>query len=122
MLTTEEILHAQRFNEQMGFSNRGACFGVTDSSRLRASSAPFSLLRAMVSKSGKYLLEFRGFRNRIVGPYSFDASNNGLAIIKAMRELKIKGKLTRGKFNYAGGKAIFCGRRQIFPKPKKQGK
>lgn len=71
----------------------------------------------------KYRLEFWPTNNRdgSIGPIAehFNAPNVGLGMIRAMRVLKIKGRLTTWKFNKAGGKVLFFNGKKIFPQTKR---
>lgn len=107
MLTLETILRIERFNEALGLSDKGACFGVTDPSRLRPVSQHFQVLVNVLI----YRLELNSRNNA----YVFMAKNNGLAIIKVMRLLGVKGRLTERKFKKAGGKTLFRRTVQIYP-------
>lgn len=122
MLSVEGILRTMRFDAIYGRSG-GSCFGVIEPSRLRPFSPPEGSEFARI-KVGIYRLEFHeGYQFRTEPePRLIRAKNDGLAIIEAKRILEIEGQISRRKFRLAGGKALFCMDRQVFPKlkPKKK--
>jgi len=97
----------------------GACFGVSDPRYLRPAFnqdplPPPEGLAARIRVS-IYRLEWAEPNFDLL---CFRVKNKGLAFIRMMRILRIKGKLNLRKFQKAGGEALFCGNCQIFPKPK----
>ncbi|MEK7200610.1 MAG: hypothetical protein AAB672_00560 [Patescibacteria group bacterium] len=105
----------------------GSCFGVSDPRYLRPNfnRSPLPLPQATNKNKATittrfYILEWWK-KNFEPEHRSFRAKNNGLAVIKAMRILGIKGKLTGHKLRKAGASRVSLlsfSDGEIFPGPK----
>jgi hypothetical protein len=125
MLTEKQITRSLEMDQFLG-RRGGACFGVTDPSRLRPS--PSFLPLPPATKKNKATVTIRvytlqWFKNKELQVASFRAKNNGLAVIKAMRILGIKGKLTGRNLRKAGAEKVsihsFLGSGEILSRSKR---